>query len=77
MKTCHFCGGELKEQLTTFLYEDDGQIWLVRNVPAFVCAQCGEKEFSRTTTKQVLALLKQPPRPAEILHVPAYDMALE
>lgn len=76
MITCHFCGGALKEQLTTFLHEDNGQVWLVRNVPAFVCTQCGEKEFSRATTKQVLSLLKQPPRPAEILHVPAYDMTM-
>jgi len=76
MKTCHFCGGELREQLTTFLHEDGGQVWVVRNVPAFVCMRCGEKEFSRPTTKHLLSLLKQPPRPAEILHVPAYDMAL-
>lgn len=76
MKACHFCGGELKEQLTTFLYEEAGQVWVVRNVPAYVCAQCGEKEFSRATTRQVLSLLKQPPRPAEILHVPAYDMSM-
>lgn len=76
MNTCHFCGGELKEQLTIFLHEDNGQMWIVRNVPAYVCLQCGEKEYSRATTKQVLSLLKQPPRPAEILHVPAYDMAI-
>jgi YgiT-type zinc finger domain-containing protein len=76
MNACHFCGGELKEELTTFLHEDDGQVWVVRHVPAYVCSQCGEKEFSRATTKQVLALLKQPPRPAEILHVPAYDMTI-
>jgi len=76
MNACHFCSGELKAQLTTFLYEDNGQVWVVRNVPASVCAQCGEKEFSRATTKQLLSLLKQPPRPAEILHVPAYDMAM-
>ncbi|MEW5828243.1 MAG: YgiT-type zinc finger protein [Chloroflexota bacterium] len=76
MNTCHFCGGELKKQLTTFLHEDNGQVWVVRNVPAYVCVQCGEKEFYRATTKQLLSLLKQPPRPSEILHVPAYDMAM-
>jgi len=75
MKHCHFCGGELAEQLTTFLHEDAGQVWVVRNVPAFVCTQCGEKEYSRATTHQILTFLRQPPRPAEILHVPAYDLA--
>ncbi len=76
MNACHFCGGELKEELTTFLHEDHGKMWLVRNVPAFVCMQCGEKEFSRTVTRQILSLLKRPPSPAEILQVPAYDMTM-
>ena len=75
MKHCHFCGGELREQLTTFVHEDNGQVWVVRNVPAFVCSQCGEKEYTQETTHSLLNFLKQPPRPAEILHVPAYDMA--
>jgi len=75
MNRCSFCGGELTEQQTTFVYEDDGHMWLIRGVPAFVCAQCGEKEYSEATTRQILALLDAPPRPVEILHVPAYDLA--
>ncbi|MDL1911584.1 type II toxin-antitoxin system MqsA family antitoxin [Chloroflexi bacterium CFX6] len=75
MKQCHFCGGELREQLTTFVHEDNGQVWVIRNVPAFICSQCGEKEYTQETTHNLLSFLKQPPRPAEILHVPAYDMA--
>lgn len=63
------------EQLTTFVYEDEEQFWIVRNVPAFVCTRCGEKEYTQQTTHLVLALLKQPPRPREILHVPAYELA--
>jgi len=75
MKHCHFCGGELREQLTTFLHEDNGQVWVIRNVPAFVCSQCGEKEYTQETTHHIFNFLKQPSRPTEILHVPAYDMA--
>jgi hypothetical protein len=43
-------------------------------VPAFVCTRCGEKEYTQETTRRVLALLKQPPRPREILHVPTYEL---
>jgi len=75
MNKCFYCNGQLEEQLTTFVYEDDSQFWVVRNVPAFVCTQCGEKEYSQATTRRVLTLLKQPPRPREILHVPAYELA--
>lgn len=76
MKQCYFCGSEQQEQLTTFVYEDDGQVWVVRNVPTYVCQQCGEKEYSQATTRRILTMLKQPPRPVEILHVPAYDLAV-
>lgn len=76
MKRCTFCGGEQIEQLTTFVYEDEGRVWVIRNVPTFVCQQCGEKEYLQETTHRILAFLKQPPRPVEILHVPAYDLAV-
>jgi YgiT-type zinc finger domain-containing protein len=76
MNECYFCGGELEEKLTTFLHEEDGQVWVIRNVPALVCKRCGEKEYSQETTSQILGFLKQPPRPAEILHVPAYDLSV-
>jgi len=76
MNTCYFCGGELVEQMTTFVYEENGQVWVVRNAPAYVCRQCGEKEYTQKTTHRILSLLKQPPRPVEILHVPAYELAV-
>lgn len=75
MNRCHYCGGELVEQLTKFLYEENGEVRAIRNVPAFVCKQCGEKEYSQETTHRILSFLKQPPRPVDIMHVPTYDWA--
>ena len=45
MHQCYYCGGEQVEQPTTFVYEDEDQFWVVRNVPALVCTRCGEKEY--------------------------------
>ncbi len=75
MSKCYYCGGELVEELTTFVHEEHGEVWVIRNVPSYVCKQCGEKEYSQETTHQILTLLRQPPRPTEIIHVPAYDLA--
>lgn len=75
MTRCRWCDDNLAEHLTTFVYEDSDQFWIVRNVPAFVCTRCGEKEYTQETTRRVVALLAQPPRPREILHVPAYELA--
>jgi hypothetical protein len=57
------------------LREKPGQVWVIHNVPAWVCQKCGEKEYDRDTTERILAVLRQPSRPAVILHVPAYDVA--
>lgn len=55
------------------MYEDHGQVLVVRNVPGYACKQCGEKVYTDETTGQLLGLLRQPPQPTEILQVPAYD----
>ena len=75
MDRCYFCSGELEEQLTTFVYAEDASVWVIRQVPTYVCRQCGEKEYSQEITRQILSLLQHPPHPTEILHVPAYDWA--
>jgi YgiT-type zinc finger domain-containing protein len=75
MNTCFFCGGELEVRETTFVFEDDSELSIIRNVPAFVCVQCGDKEYRQETTARVLAGLRHPPRPLDILHVPAYALA--
>ncbi len=76
MHHCHFCRGTLVERMTMFLYEDNDQVWIIRNVPAFVCLQCGEKEYTQETTHRVLTFLKQPSQPVDVLRVPAYDLAM-
>jgi YgiT-type zinc finger domain-containing protein len=73
---CHFCGGQLHEELTTFVYEDNGKLIAVRNVPALVCESCGEKEYSPETTHRLYEYVTRAPRPAATLTVPMYDMAL-
>ena len=29
MNQCYYCGGEQVEQLTTFVYEDEDQFWVL------------------------------------------------
>ena len=39
---CQLCGGEISEGTTTFTVDYGSGGLVVRNVPAFVCSQCGE-----------------------------------
>ncbi|QTA92866.1 DUF4258 domain-containing protein [Desulfonema magnum] len=41
---CFFCGGEIKEiTVGNFDYRLKGQLYVIKNVPAGLCLQCGEK----------------------------------
>lgn len=44
---CHYCHGvgTVKEQQTRFCACDSPQPFIVENLPALVCIQCGDKSF--------------------------------
>ena len=69
-------GGRYENQVVTVnLSSPQGQLIVVKNVPAEVCVQCGDELFTPDTTRQLLELSKTPPVPAATLKVPVYDLA--
>lgn len=54
---CIICEiGSLESALITVTPERDGVIVLVKEVPATVCSNCGERYFDSSITNQLLAL---------------------
>ena len=43
---CIMCKGNVTEAKHTFIQEFDDCIIIIKNVPALVCAQCGEAYYS-------------------------------
>ena len=43
---CIMCKGNVTETKRTFIQEFDNCIIIIKNVPALVCAQCGEVYYS-------------------------------
>lgn len=72
---CVFCGGETKEMLVTFSYEDEGKYFLVEHVPAEVCERCGERIYSPAVTDELLKFAKDKFRPVKRVEVPVFDFA--
>lgn len=57
---CVICKtGETKPQTATFTIERDGHTYVLRDVPAEVCQQCGEPYFDEGVTAKVLAQVEQ------------------
>ena len=72
---CVFCGGETKEMLTTFTYEEENRFFLVEHVPSEVCERCGEKTYSPGVADELLEFAKNKFRPVKKLEVPVFDFA--
>ena len=50
---CSFCGGEVKEKKVELDYRYKGKLYILQDVPAGVCQQCGEKYLTAKVSKEV------------------------
>lgn len=45
MRKCLFCNGDMIEQRTTFTATVNNQEVVVKDVPTWICQQCGTKSY--------------------------------
>jgi HTH-type transcriptional regulator / antitoxin MqsA len=75
MFQCHVCGStEANQERVSEVFMIEGKRVLVENIPASVCARCGEATFSRETTERIRRMLHGEAKPvrAEMLEVFSY-----
>ncbi|MBP6812106.1 MAG: type II toxin-antitoxin system MqsA family antitoxin [Saprospiraceae bacterium] len=53
---CTICEGKVASGKTTFTVDWSAGVVVVRNVPAFVCTQCGEEWIDDLTTVKLEAI---------------------
>ncbi len=68
---CSLCGAKLVTKTIKYTQELDGKIYVVENVPAQVCSQCGEVYLSPDTV-DVLQKIINKGKAKEIINVPVY-----
>ena len=54
---CAACKGETSEQLIRYVQDFEGRVVIVENVPADVCAQCGEKYIRPDVAEKIQRLV--------------------
>lgn len=60
MTTCPICrNGHLEEGLADTSMVHDGLVLVVRQVPAEICDNCGEKFFDETVTDRLLDIAEE------------------
>ena len=72
---CTFCGGEVEQRRIDYDYRRRGHLLVLRNVPAGVCRQCGEKYFKPDVLKKMDQsfhdIFERHQEPDQLLEVPA------
>lgn len=59
MKNCSVCGSQLKEKEITYTQEFKGKVYVISDVPALVCFQCGEEYLSPGTVDEIQKVVER------------------
>ena len=60
LNKCFFCGGEIKQiKVGNFDYRLEGQLYILKRMPAGLCLQCGEKYITARAAKKINRLIKK------------------
>ena len=71
--SCSLCGAQLQDRTITFVQTLDGDTYLVTDVPAQVCPQCGETYLTPDIVDALQGILEgDTARPQRIVEVPVY-----
>ncbi len=60
---CYFCKGKLSKVFTTIDYRWGDRLFVIEDVPATICQQCGEKYLDSQVYKELerMARCEEPP----------------
>ncbi len=77
MNKCSVCQATLKEKEVTYTQELEGKVYVVSDVPALVCPQCGEQYLLADTVDEIQKVIEQgeqgkrrPIRQIPVFHFP-------
>lgn len=74
MKQCPFCKGVIKSKRIEHIHRWKGSLYILRNVPAQVCTQCGEVFFTPKALKAMDSVVTGKEKPEEHRSVPVYSL---
>ena len=56
--TCFMCKGSVRDGFSTFTTDMGGCVVVIKNVPSFICDQCGETSYNDEVAKQLEQIVK-------------------
>jgi len=52
-KRCSYCKGDLEEGKSEFMARVDDEVIIIREIPGYVCNQCGEAFFTPEISRKI------------------------
>jgi YgiT-type zinc finger domain-containing protein len=56
--TCFMCKGTVRDGFSTFTTDMGGCVVVIKNVPSFVCGQCGETSYNSEVAQRLEQIVK-------------------
>jgi YgiT-type zinc finger domain-containing protein len=72
---CMYCDGILEQKAVTRLQEYQGRWYVIENLPALVCRQCGERFYTPDAHDLVVRLITSGAAPTRTEVVAVYDVS--
>ena len=72
---CEYCNGQTTKKKVTKHHWLDGRLYVVENVQAEVCTECGERYFHATTLDAIDAMLRRKHRVKDTLEVEVVSLS--
>ena len=70
---CHVCGKtESRQELVSEVFDIDGRLVRVEQIPATVCTHCGEPVFSRDTSERVRRMVHGEAKPIKSIQMDVF-----
>ena len=69
--SCFMCKGSLEEKKTTFMVDLGAHIIIIKDVPSFVCSQCGDTTYSDEVAhvlEQIVESLRHAPTEMSVVN---------
>lgn len=73
---CSVCKASLKKQKIRYTQSIGEKIFIVENVEAEVCPQCGEQYLSPDTVEKIQNIIESGKTPKETRQIPVYHLPL-
>jgi YgiT-type zinc finger domain-containing protein len=55
---CSLCKGKLKTGTTEFIARASGEVVVIKDVPAYVCEQCGEAYYTPEISRKIDGVMR-------------------